>query len=152
MQSSRSLALFGKVLIINSLGLSQILYSISNTNVTKDTITIVDFCQFPLEQEKRAMLKAMRLAWTPRLLKNANSNWNSGLIYSYEGQVAKTFYCAVMKLPTFYQDMLSFFDDLKARYDYNLGQIVLFNNRVILIDGKPFFIQACFSKGPRLSR
>jgi len=35
--SSRSLTLFGKVLIIKSLGLSQILYSASYTNVPKDT-------------------------------------------------------------------------------------------------------------------
>ena len=51
------------------------------------------------------------------------------------------------KLPTFYNDMLSFFDDLKNLYNYNLGQVVLFNNREILIDGKPFFIQEWFSKG-----
>ena len=44
--------------------------------------------------------------------------------------------------------MLSFFDDLKNLYNYNLaGQVVLFNNREILIDGKPFFIQEWFSKG-----
>ena len=43
--------------------------------------------------------------------------------------------------------MLSFFGDLKTLYKYNLSQIVLFNNREILIDGKPFFIQEWFSKG-----
>ena len=48
--------------------------------------------------------------------------------------------------------MLSFFDDLKTLYNYNLGQIVLFNNREILIDGKPFFIQEWFSKGIILIR
>ena len=42
--------------------------------------------------------------------------------------------------------MLSFFDDLKTLYKYNLSQNVLFNNQEILIDGKPFFIQECFSK------
>ena len=41
MWSSRSFTLFGKVLIIESLGLSQILYSASNTNVPKDMITTV---------------------------------------------------------------------------------------------------------------
>ena len=41
MWSSRSLTLFGKVLIIKSLGLSQILFSVSNINVPKDTITTV---------------------------------------------------------------------------------------------------------------
>ena len=51
------------------------------------------------------------------------------------------------KLPTFYKDMLSFFDDLKKLYIYNLGQLVLFNNREILIDGKPLFNQEWFLKG-----
>lgn len=37
-------------------------------------------------------------------------------------------------------------------YNYNLGQIVLFNNREILIDSKPFFIQEWFSKGIILIR
>ena len=41
MWSSRNLTLFGKVLIIKSLGLSQILNSASNTNVPKDAITTV---------------------------------------------------------------------------------------------------------------
>ena len=43
--------------------------------------------------------------------------------------------------------MLSFFDELKTLYNYDLGQMVLFNNREILINGKPFFIKEWFSKG-----
>ena len=42
--------------------------------------------------------------------------------------------------------MLSFFDELKTLYNYDLGQMVLFNNREILINGKPFFIKEWFSK------
>ena len=53
MWSSRSLTLFRKVLIIKSYGLSQILYSVSNTNVPKDTITTVKRkLLVHLEQEK----------------------------------------------------------------------------------------------------
>ena len=37
------------------------------------------------------------------------------------------------KLPTFYKDMLSFFDDLKTLYNCYLSQTVLFNKREILI-------------------
>ena len=52
------------------------------------------------------------------------------------------------KSPNFYKDMLSLFDELyKTLYNYNPGQIVLFNNREIIIDGKPFFIQEWLSKG-----
>lgn len=106
MWSARSLTLFRKVLIIKSLALSKILYSVSNTNVPKDTITAVKGKLFSFlwikkkDKIKREglyqdydkggirmtdvglMLKAMRLAWIPRLLKHANSNWNSVLIFS----------------------------------------------------------------------
>ena len=97
------------------------------------------------------MLKAMRLAWIPRLLKHTNSNWSSvpnlflrrlgGLNFLLRCNYDVTFLNS--KLPTF---MLSF-GDLKTLYKYNLSQIVLFNNGEILIDGKPFFIQEWFSKG-----
>ena len=103
--SSRSLTLFGKVLIIKSLGLSQIPYSASNTNVLKDAIETVKRKLFSFLWSKKKdkikreglyqdydkggirmtdvglMLKAMRLAWIPRLLKHANSNWNSVPIF-----------------------------------------------------------------------
>ena len=101
------------------------------------------------------MIKVMRLAWIPRLLKHVNSNWNSvpnfflrrlgGLNFLLRCNYDVTYLNS--KLPTFYKDMLSFFDDLKNLYNYNLGQLVLFNNREILIDGKPLFIQEWFSKG-----
>ena len=177
--SSRSLTLCGKVLIIKSLGLSQILYSASNTNVPKDAIKTVKRKLFSFLWNKKKdkikreglyqdydkggirmtdvglMFKAMRLAWIPRLLKHANSNWNSvpnfflrrlgGLNFLLRCNYDVTFLNS--KLPTFHKDMLSFFDDLKNLYNYNLGQVVLFNNREILIDGKPLFIQEWFSKG-----
>jgi len=176
MWSPRSLTLFGKVLIIKSLRLSQILYSASNTKVRKDTITTVKRKLFSFLWNKKKnkikweglyqdydkggiritdvglMFKAMCLAWIPRLLKNANWNWNSLPKFFLRRQSGLKFilrcnYVIFLnsKLPTFYKDMLSFFDDLKTLYNYNLGQIVLFNNREI--HGKPFFIQAWFSKG-----
>ena len=43
--------------------------------------------------------------------------------------------------------MLSFFDELKTLYNYDQGQMVLFNNREILINGKPFLTKEWFSKG-----
>ena len=49
--------------------------------------------------------------------------------------------------PTFYKDMLSFFNDLQTLYDYNLGQSVLFNNQEILIHEKPFPSKSGLQKG-----
>ena len=51
-------------------------------------------------------------------------------------------------LPKFYKDILTFFDELKSlyRYDYD-KETFLFNNREILVDGKPVFFKEWFSKG-----
>ena len=51
-------------------------------------------------------------------------------------------------MPAFYKDILSFFSEFKSQYNYEQGQeIILFNNKAILIGGKPFFIREWFSKG-----
>ena len=101
------------------------------------------------------MIKAMRLAWITRLLKHGNLNWKSvpdfylrklgGLNFLLRCNYDVTFLNS--KLPSFYKDMLSFFDELKTLYNYDQGQMVLFNNREILINGKPFFIKEWFTKG-----
>ena len=51
-------------------------------------------------------------------------------------------------MPAFYKDILSYFSELKSQYKYEQGQeIILFNNKAILIGGKYFFIPEWFSKG-----
>ena len=51
-------------------------------------------------------------------------------------------------MPAFYKDILSYFSELKSQYKYEQGrEIILFNNKAILIGGKPFFIPEWFSKG-----
>jgi len=67
-------------------------------------------------------LKAMRLAWIPRLLKHASSNWNSvpDFFLRKLGGLNFLLHCNYdviflnSKLLTFYKDMLSFFDDPKT--------------------------------------
>ncbi|KAL9964737.1 hypothetical protein ACROYT_G028417 [Oculina patagonica] len=181
MWSPRGLTLFGKVLIVKCLRLSQILYSASNISVPKDT-TQNPFVKKKLfsflwnkkrdkikreslyqDYEKGGlrmpdldlMIKAMRLAWIPRLLKQGNFNWKSvpDFFLRKLGRLNFLLRCNYdvsllnSKLPTFYKDMLLFFDELKTLYKYDLGQMGLFNNREILIDGKTFFINEWFSKG-----
>ena len=51
-------------------------------------------------------------------------------------------------LPRFYHDILLFFDELKTLYGYKgISDVLLFNNRDILIDEKPFFSQEWFTAG-----
>ena len=100
---SRNLILFGKVLIIKSLGLSQLVYSASNLNVPIDLINDTRKKVFSFlwknkkDKIKREclyqeygkggiripnldlMLKALRLAWLPRLLKVFRYNFSEAI-------------------------------------------------------------------------
>ena len=43
-------------------------------------------------------------------------------------------------MPQFYKSMLQFFHELKSSYETDLGQdLVLYNNKDILIDHRTFF-------------
>ena len=51
-------------------------------------------------------------------------------------------------LQNFYTDILTFFDELKSLYRYDFGKVTfLFNNKEILVNGKPVFFKEWFSKG-----
>ena len=53
-------------------------------------------------------------------------------------------------LPRFYKDILLFFNELKVLYNYNnFSVMILFNNKGILIGGKPFLFEEWFNKGIR---
>ena len=101
MWRSRDLTLFGKVLIIKSLGLSQLIYSASILNVPEDVPRTVKTKLFSfLWKNKRdkikrtglyqdlerggirmvdidIMFKALKLAWIPRLLNPGSQNWKT---------------------------------------------------------------------------
>ena len=98
---ARNLTLFGKVLIMKSLGLSQIVYAASNVNVPNEVIYTIKTKLFSFlwnnkkdkikresiyqEYDKggirmtdvEIMIKALRLAWIPRLLNPVSLNWKS---------------------------------------------------------------------------
>ena len=100
MWRSRDLTLFGKVLIIKSLGLSQLNYSASILNGPEDVARTVKTKLFSLWKNKRnkikrtglyqdlerggirmvdidIMFKALKLAWIPRLLNPGSQNWKT---------------------------------------------------------------------------
>ena len=50
-------------------------------------------------------------------------------------------------LQLFYKKILEFFNELKTLYSYDQKQeLILFNNRDILVDGKPIFLSEWFRK------
>ena len=179
MWRSRDLTLFGKVLIIKSLGLSQLIYSASILNVPEDIASTVKTKLFSfLWKNKRdkikrtglyqdlgrggirmvdidIMFKALKLAWIPRLLTSGNQNWKTvpdyylrkfgGLNFllrcNYDAKYIKS-------IPLFYRNILVYFSELKTLYSFDQAQnIILFNNKEILVDSKTFFIREWFKKG-----
>jgi len=99
------------------------------------------------------MVKALRLAWIPRLLTPGRKNWKMVPDYylgKYDGLrfLLRCNYDIkyIEGLPMFYKDILKYFNDLKTLYSYEKGQdMVIFNNKEILVGGKPVFISEWFN-------
>ena len=176
MWRARDLTLFGRVLIIKSLGLSQLVYSASNLTVPQEITPIIKTKLFNFlwknkrdkikraglyqEREKggismtdvETMIKALRLAWIPRLLTPEIRNWKTIPDYYLRklGELNFLLRCNydvkyIDGLPLFYQNILTFFNELKNLYSCEgIQDMVLFNNKEILVGGKPVFIKEWF--------
>ena len=177
MWRARDLTLFGRVIIIKSLGLSQLVYSASNLNVPQEITPIIKTKVFNFlwknkrDKIKRAglyqdrekggirmtdietVVKALRLAWIPRLLTPEISNWKTIPNYylSKIGGLNFLLRCNYdvkyidSGLPLFYKGILTFFNELKNLYSYDgMQDMVLFNNKEILVGGRPVFIKEWF--------
>ena len=102
------------------------------------------------------MLKALKLTWIPRLLRTLeNSNWSIIPRYYFRRMGGLNFLLRCNydtnhfnDLPLFYKKILEFFNELKILYSYDQKQeLILFNNKDILVDGKPIFLSEWFRKG-----
>ena len=179
MWNSRGLTLYGKVLIIKSLGLSNLIYSISNTNVPKEIVSTVKDKMFRFlwknkkDKIKRTSLyqdfsngglrmvdieltiRSLRLAWIQRLIFGNKGNWKNVPDHFFKKHGGLNFLLRcnydtkyLGHFPEFYRDILIAFDEIKTLYNYDQGNdIILFNNKDILVDGKPIFIREWFNKG-----
>jgi len=102
------------------------------------------------------LLKALKLTWILRLLRTLdNSNWcnipehyfrsKGGLNFLLRCNYDTNYF---KDLSPFYKKILNFFHELKTLYSYDQKQeLVLFNNKDILVDGKPIFLNEWFKKG-----
>ena len=94
------------------------------------------------------MFKALKLAWIPRILASDKRNWCTIPNHFLKKMGGLNFllrcnYDAIFfnDLPTFYKRILDSFNELKTLYNYYQKQdIVLFNNKEILVGGKPIFL------------
>ena len=172
MWRARDLTLFGRVLIIKSLGLSKIIHSISNIETPdgiasavrknlfnfiwknkKDRIKRTTLYQ-DLEKggirmtDVDLMFRSLRLAWIPRLLTAGDCNWCTVPYHFFRKLGGLNFLLKcnydpkhLAQLPIFYRNILQFFKELKALYGYDQGSdLVLFNNREILVDNKTVYL------------
>ena len=172
MWRARDLTLFGRVLIIKSLGLSKIIHSISNIEAPdgiasavrknlfnfiwknkKDRIKRTTLYQ-DLEKggirmtDVDLMFRSLRLAWIPRLLTAGGCNWCTVPYHFFRKLGGLNFLLKcnydpkhLAQLPIFYRNILQFFKELKALYGYDQGSdLVLFNNREILVDDKTVYL------------
>ena len=134
---ARDLTLFGRVLIIKSLALSQLIYSASNLNVPQEITPMIKtkLVIFLWQKDKikreglyqdrdkggirmidvETMIKALRLAWIPRLCAPGRKNWKTVSDY-YLGRYGGLSFLLRCKydpkyidgLSSFYADILSF--------------------------------------------
>ena len=101
------------------------------------------------------MFKALKLAWIPRLIKSDKSNWCTIPNHFFKRMGGLNFLLRCNydtkhfnDLPVFYKTILDNFNELKNLYDYYQKQdIILFNNKEILIGGKQFFWSDWFKNG-----
>ena len=80
------------------------------------------------------VLRSLRLAWIPRLLTAGDCNWCTVPYHFFRKMQLRS---KDPQLPIFYRNILQFFKELKVLYGYDQGSdLVLFNNREILVDNK----------------
>ena len=102
------------------------------------------------------MLKALTLTWIPRLMKTShNSNWciipkhyfkrMGGLDFLLRCNYDTNFF---NYLPLFYKKTLEIFNESKTLHSYDQSQeLILFNNKDILVAGEPIHLSEWFRKG-----
>ena len=100
-------------------------------------------------------IRSLRLAWIQRLLFGNNGSWKIVPDYFFKkyGGLKFLLRCNydvkyLRHIPEFYRDILTAFNEIKTLYNYDQGtDIILFNNKDILVDGKPIFLTEWFNKG-----
>ena len=180
----RKLSLFGKCLIVKTLGISQIVYSapmldISPNDTSGIKKSIFSFiwskkpdkikrnimCQDYINGGLRApdpdiLFKSLRLALISRLLipdETTTEPWKSIPSHFFKKYGGLNFllrcnydYKCLEKsgIPVFYRQILANFLEIRNLYQHDNGQdLILFNNKDILIDGNSFFLQKWKEKG-----
>ena len=106
----------------------------------------------------RTMVKSLRLSWIGRIIGDAdcNANWKAIPNYYFDkyGGLALLLQCNYnvksldLNLPTFYRELLQYFNELVNMHGGNQERkFILWNNKEITIEGKTLFWKTWFEKG-----
>ena len=101
------------------------------------------------------MFKSLKLAWIPRLLCAGKKNWCTVPDHYFRKMGGLNFLLRCNynvkyfdQLPVFYKTILESFSELKTLYGYDqLQDLVLFNNKDILVGGRPVYLHEWFKRG-----
>ena len=102
-----------------------------------------------------AVVKSLRLAWISRLLSSTTDSWKTIPNYYFNtyGGLKFLLKCNYNSasinndLPTFYWELLQYFQEFKDRTNtFSYGEFLLWNNETITIDKKTPFWKSCFKK------
>lgn len=172
MWSARSLTLIGKVLIAKSMGISNLIYSLSCMECRDDTLRqaqtqvnsfiwrgkppkvkhtamVADYEEWGLKSpDLVSMNKSLRLAWIARLKQNIGQPSVINEQLKQYGGINLLLQCnysyKLLKMPVFYQNLFRYFDEVRDR---SMCSGVLWNNKDILINKQMLFFQEWFDKG-----
>ena len=185
----RNLTLFGRCLITKSLGISQLVHTISSLDVPREflgavnstifkfiwknkkdklkhKLMILDYDQGGLRAPSIDVLaKSLKLAWISRLLADeptCRESWKTIPNYFFEKCGGLNFllrcnydkhFLEQINLPQFYKLILLYFLEIKESFPNQSGQeLILFNNKDILINGRTIFYRDWFDRGIYLVR
>ena len=101
------------------------------------------------------MFKSLKLAWIPRILSAGKKNWCTVPDHYFRKMGGLNFLLRCNynvnyfdKLPAFYKTILESFSELKTLHGYDESQdLVLFNNKDILVGGRPVYFHEWFKRG-----
>ena len=185
----RNLTLFGRCIITKSLGISQLVHTISSLDVPREFLGAVNSTIFKFiwknkkDKLKRKLMildydqgglrapsidvlaKSLKLAWISRLLTDeptCRESWKTIPNYFFEKCGGLNFllrcnydkhFLEQIDLPQFYKLILLYFLEIKESFPNQSGQeLILFNNKDILINGRTIFYRDWFDRGIYLVR
>ena len=104
------------------------------------------------------MERSLKIAWVKRIIENCDASWKIVPEYALNQYGGLTFFIKcqydiklfdLQNLPEFYRTILSYWQSFKlvTNHEVSAEKQIIWNNRDILVDGKPIFYNSWVNKG-----